>query len=204
MVGAPTGGAAAEVGTAAGSAAAEVSTVVGGAAAEVGTAAGGAAAEVSTAAGGAAEGWWPDREAAVPVWDLRAGCYVHTRRPRKAPAPADDAARRGEEDGPVSHHGVRARRRVRPTFARAERRPFDGSAPPELPRRGKIPPPSAQACAIAADALHAARVSMLVPVVPTCDDMNPRGHDRGPIVINAPFGGPGGCSWAAALRGGTR
>ena len=94
----------------------------GGAAAEVGTAAGGAAAEVSTAAGGAAEGWWPDRDAAAPVWDLRAGCYVHKRRPRKAPAPADDAARRGEEDGPVSHHGVRARRRVRPTFARAERR----------------------------------------------------------------------------------
>ena len=41
---------------------------------------------------------------------------------------------------------------------------------------------------MAADALHAARVSMLVPVVPTCDDMNPRGHDRGPIVINAPWG----------------
>ena len=152
--------------------------------------------------------WFPTRSAgsAVPIYDLRSGSYVHTPRSKKAArprqaAPAQDAAVREA----AAHHGVAARNTIRPTFTKAVRRPVDELArqPAALHRRGKLP-------LVSAEARHAATLSRQVafearfePLVPTSDDLIPRCGDRGPRVINAPWGGmQHGDSWAAALCGG--
>ena len=161
--------------------------------------------------------WFPGaaQEAASPVYDLQTGTYVHTARVSKRRASnrqgADLASAAGEvarlnvshEQNP--HHGVAARARVRPTFSRAVRRPVDELArqPATLPRRGKLPQPSAEARQIAALSQLAAFEARLEPLVPTSDDLIPRCGDRGPRVINPPWSGAQhGDAWAAALCGG--
>ena len=148
--------------------------------------------------------WFPRRERPAPVYDVRAGSYVHKARPREG---ADPGAAAGlarvdtREQNP--HHGIAARAKVQPTFPKAVRRPVDELARPTLPRRGKLPQPSAHARQIAALSLRAAFEARLEPLVPTSDDLIPRCGDRGPRVLNPPWGGAlHGDSWAGELCGG--
>jgi hypothetical protein len=163
--------------------------------------------------------WFPTRDAAsVPVFDLRSGSYVHEARSRCKPS---DRTSSGTDGGSANadpssagatgrhaasnHHGVAARAKVRPTFTKAVRRPVDELArsPAALPRRGKIKQPSERARQIAAQSQRAAFEARLEPLVPTSDDLIPRCGDRGPRVLNPPWGGAlHGDVWADALCGG--
>ena len=155
--------------------------------------------------------WFPGaaQEAGRPVYDLQTGSYVHKARVSKRHTTIRQGADPASAAGGVArlnpHHGVAARARVRPTFPRAVRRPVDELArqPATLPRRGKLPQPSAEARHIAALSQLAAVEARLEPLVPTSDDLIPRCGDRGPRVINPPWSGAQhGDAWAAALCGG--
>jgi hypothetical protein len=147
-----------------------------------------------------------------PIWDLSAGCYVHVRtrqqrprRPRQQLEGTTGAA--GSTKPPnrllvdeeaaaataaaAAHRRARARQ-ARPTFGRAQRpaAPHEqipaGPPPGCTSRRGVRAPPSELARALVA--LHGAAAlaeRLLEPAHPSADDLCPRGHDRGPVVLNS-------------------
>lgn len=150
--------------------------------------------------------WFPRNDAPAPVYDLRSGSYVHEPRPRQKTKKSAVPGASGP-NGPlstISHHGISARAKVRPTFSKAARRPVDelARAPATLPRRGKLRQPSAEARQMAAQRECAAFEARLEPLVPTSNDLIPRCGDRGPRVLNPPWGGAlHGDTWARALCG---